>query len=307
MNPNPEPFVKLPIGILTLLAAAAAHAGPRSSANYTLTTESTDAGGARTKSTSYTNDGSAGGVAGLSAAPVATTTAKAGYTGQLYEITGLTLAASGADTVNEGGTLQFSARQALGDATFLAVDPGSVAWSVQSGPLAGIDTNGMATADVVYQNTAATAQGDLGGFTGLFHLTVLDRILDNFGSYAGDGLGDDWQVQHFGLDNPNAAPDVRTDGTGLTNLFKYTARLIPNDASSDFTVDVNPVPGEPTHKVITFGPAYPDRGYSIRYSTGLGDWFPLSPPSAGNGGTVIFTDTAAGGPQKFYQVQITNP
>ena len=29
---------------------------------------------------------------------------------------------------------------------------------------------------------------------------MLDTIADNFGSYAGDGIGDDWQVQYSGVD-----------------------------------------------------------------------------------------------------------
>jgi hypothetical protein len=40
-------------------------AGPRGSANYTIATDTTDAGGTRATSTSYTHDGSAGLIAGL--------------------------------------------------------------------------------------------------------------------------------------------------------------------------------------------------------------------------------------------------
>ena len=53
----------------------------------------------------------------------------------------------------------------------------------------------------------ALAQGSYAGSTGSLNLTVLNVNQDNFGSYAGDGIGDDWQVQYFGLpSNPAAGP-----------------------------------------------------------------------------------------------------
>ena len=110
----------------------------------------------------------------------------------------------------------------------------SITWSIVSGPLTGINSNGLATAATVYQNTSATAQGVYAGDTGALNLTVLDTIPDNFGSYAGDGIGDDWQFQYFGLSNPNAAPLLDPDHDGHNNLFEFTAGIIPTDAASKF-------------------------------------------------------------------------
>ena len=56
--------MKLP-ALLILLSAAAAYAGPRASTNYSIATDTLDAGGRRTTSASYTNDGSAGGIIGI--------------------------------------------------------------------------------------------------------------------------------------------------------------------------------------------------------------------------------------------------
>ena len=69
---------------------------------------------------------------------------------------------------------------------------------------------------------------------------LLDNIPDNFGSYAGDGLGDDWQVQYFGQNNPNAGPLRDPNGDGQTNAFEDTAGLVPNDPNSRFTFTIAP-------------------------------------------------------------------
>ena len=62
--------MNLRILLLTALLPAIAHAGPRTSAsaNYKVATDTADAGGKRATSAAYTNDGSAGGIAGLSTA-----------------------------------------------------------------------------------------------------------------------------------------------------------------------------------------------------------------------------------------------
>ena len=219
--------MKLHAALYLTLLTAAAHAGPRTSASYTIATDTVDAGGRRTTSASYTNDGSLSLVAGLSTVAAPAETAKHGYLGQLYDVTGLLLSAT-PTTVNEGGTLQLGAAQLLDDATTLAVPAALVTWSVAAGPLTGIDTSGLVTAGNVYQNTAATAQGNYAGNLSTLALTVLNVNLDNFGAYAGDAIDDAWQVQYFGQPpNANAGPLVDADRDGQTNAFEYTVGLIP--------------------------------------------------------------------------------
>ena len=145
-------------------ASAALHAGPRTSANYSILTDSADSAGRRATSASYTNDGSAGGVAGISTVASPAELAKSGYLAQLFDVTGLTLTAA-LLTVNEGTTDQLAAWQALDDATFLA----------------------------------ATSQGIHLGQTGTLGLTVKNVNREDFGAYAGDLMDDAWQVQYFGL------------------------------------------------------------------------------------------------------------
>src|SRR5688572_24631018 len=108
------------LAISVALCAAPLYAGPRTSANYSITTDIADAAGGRATSVSYTNDSSAGGIAGLSTVAVPSETAKAGYIAQLYDATGLTLSAAGS-SVNENATLQLAATLALDDETTLAV------------------------------------------------------------------------------------------------------------------------------------------------------------------------------------------
>ena len=298
----------LPIFLATLLVAVPTFAGPRTSANYTVLTDTTGTGGKRTTSAAYTNTGSAGGIAGTSTVAAPAETAKAGFIAQLTEPTGLALNAAPL-TVNETATRQLGAFLTLDDDTFTAIPAGSVAWSTVSGPLTLAGT-GIATGGVVYQNTAATAQGIALGYTATLGLTVLDTIADNFGTYAADGLGDDWQVQYFGENNPLAAPAVDADADGNNNLFEFTAGLVPTSNASRFAMRVDPAPASAIKKLIVFSPIVAGRTYTVEFRTSLtsGNWAPLTTftqSDAGNERTV--TDTAGGGAQKFYRVNVSKP
>jgi len=94
-------------------------------------------------------------------------------------VTALQIAATPV-TVNEAGIRQLGAAEVLDDQTINLLPATSVAWSVQSGPLTGINSSGLATAGLVYQDSPAVAEGSYAGFTGSLGLTVLDTISDNF-------------------------------------------------------------------------------------------------------------------------------
>jgi hypothetical protein len=294
----------------TLACAATAHADPRTSANYSVATDTTDSGGARSTSAAYTHDGSLGGVVGVSTVSTPAETAKHGYVGQLYEITGLAVNATPA-TVDETTTRQLAAWQTLDDDSYLAVSATAVAWSVVTGPLTGISTAGMATAGTVYQDTPATVQGNFELMTSEpFELTVLNTLPDNYGSYAGDGLDDGWQFQYFGLNNPLAGPLLDPDGDSQNNAFEFTAGLIPTDPLSRFLLRVEPVAGEPEQRRLVFSPRFTDRSYDVLTSTTLlGDsWSALTGgivSDAGDERSVI--DQDADEDKKFYRVGITKP
>ena len=292
------------------------YAGPRNSANYAIPAEAAVAGGARATSTAYTMDSTIGDVAGISNVAVPAEFAKNGYVGQLYDVTGLVVNA-GTSSVNEAATLQLAAWQLLDDTSLIAMNGNSVTWGVVSGPITSITAAGLATAGTVYQNTPATVQGIFGGFSGTLNLSVLDTIADNFGSYAGDGVGDDWQVQYFGLNNPLAGPNADPTGGGQNNLFKYIAGLNPLDVNSRFVTAIALVPdlAHPGQFLsgqmnVIFNPRFSDRTYIVKYRTDLasGSWQTLTGTTQADNATQrTVTDTGAAGAQKFYRIEITKP
>jgi hypothetical protein len=299
------------MGCLTVASAmGAALAGPRTSAQYGVATEVEDGGGQRAASALYSNDGSIAPVAGgISAAPGQV--GKSGYLGQVYEVTGL--AVSGAHpAVDEAATLQLAAWEIVDDATFLAVPAQAVDWEVVSGPVAGIDADGVATAQSVYQTTPATVQGTFAGRSGDLTFTVNNVAFDDFGPYAADGLPDEWQVQYFGPANASGkgGPDDDFDGTGQTNLFKYTAGLNPIDPKSRFDLSIELAPGSPRSVGIRFSPVVSGRVYKVESTSSLTtpEWRSLtSATEADNGTTRTVTDTDAAELVKYYRVQILKP
>ena len=197
---------------LLLVLATPLHAGTRTDANYSITADTADAGGRRTTSASYSNDDNAGLIAGISTVASPSETAKRGCVAQLYEVGGFAVTAS-PSSLPEGTTRQVIGGYLLDDGTLLAVNAASVAWSAAS-PLT-INVSGLVTAGAVYQDTMALVQGIYAGSTGSTNLTVLNVNPDNFGIYAGDGVGDTWQVQYFRLPpNPAAGPLLDPDVDG---------------------------------------------------------------------------------------------
>ena len=109
---------------LCFVSGGSALAGTRTSANYLISTDTVDSAGSRTTSASYSNSCSASLLAGVSTVAAPSETARSGYIGQLFEVSGLMLNSATPD-VNETATLQFAAWQLLDDATFLATDANS--------------------------------------------------------------------------------------------------------------------------------------------------------------------------------------
>jgi hypothetical protein len=293
--------------VLAALLPVNVQARSRSSVDYSIVADSVDAGGKHATSANYTNDGSIGGITGIATVAAPVEIAKSGYIGQLYEVANLTLAAAGTG-VDETATVQLSASQTLDDLTSLAVPATSVTWSIASGPLTGIDANGLATAGPVYQDTAAVAQGAFGGKTATLALTVRDSLPDNYGSYAGDGIDDSWQNFYFGLNNPNAGPGMDPDGDGQNNLFEFTAGLDPTDPASRLVARVDVVPDQPGQMLVVFSPVVAGRSYVIETSADLDTWSVLTGATQTDSGSErSVTDGGATDPEKFYRVRVSKP
>jgi hypothetical protein len=142
-------------------------------------------------------------------------------------------------------------------------------------------------------------------------LLVLDSLPDNYGSYAGDTLPDNWQVQYFGLNNPNAAPTNDVTGTGQNNLFKYVVGLDSTNPASIFVLKIAGVAGQPNQKKLTFLPWASARTYTPEYRINLasGTYAMLggySGPQT-NSTEVSMTDLDATQGSKFYRIRITYP
>lgn len=238
-----------------------------------------------------------------------------GYAGQLNDQTllgpaiGITLFASTA-YINEGGTLQLCAQLDFNNGTSQLLPLNLLTWSVQSGPLASISSTGVATAAAVYRDTAARAAASYQTFNGTLPLTVRNVLPDNFGSYANDGIDDDWQVQYFGTDNPLAGPLADPDGDGQTNLFEFGAGVVPTNPESRFLFSIASITDQATLKRLTFSPRFTTRSYTMQMSTELmpGTWTTLMTSQQSDlGFTREVIDTAAVEPRKFYRVLITKP
>jgi len=268
------------------------------SANYSLAPDTVDSGGLRGTSASYAVNGSS--TAGGSGASAAYS-ARTGFAGQLLTPAALAINASPL-TITEGGTRQLSATLHYDDGTTAPLAAGSVSWSVVSGPLSGINPSGLATAALVYQDTAATAGGSYQSLSTTLNLTILNTNPDNFGSYAGDGIADDWQVQYFGINNAAAGPLRDPDGDGWDNLFEYSARLIPTDPLSLFSFSIIDAPGG-GHS-IRFSPRLPGSTYTVMGSGNLSLWAPVTGTVTDAGTLRTVLDPQGGGTPRFYYIKV---
>ncbi len=277
-----------------LLAAPAMAAS--SSANYSNTASIFAAAGGSSASTNYSQAASLGSPASSSAG--GPYLAKSGFIGPLYEIQNLHIYPVAPGNIPELGTLQLASFLVLDDSTSFAVDPNSVSWSIELGPITSISASGLMKADAVDADTLAQIRADYDGRFALTQTTVINAIP---GTYPGDALPDDWQNLYFGPDNPLAAPDADPTGTGQNNYFKYIAGLDPTDPASRFVVNVDPEPPAPGSLEIQIQPIVPGRTYTLFSASQLSppNWMPVVPTNVENNGAArTFTQTASRSPSR---------
>lgn len=228
-----------------LLIAAPALAAAQSSANYTVASTVVDAGGTCSASASYSNDGSFGGFGGVVTASNPSEVARTGYAGQLYEAIAFTLSAP-ATNLNEGASMPLTAFQFLDDGT---VSPANslVQWSF-TGPIAGVNVAGIVTAANVTQNTPATVQARLEGWTAALNLMVVDIDAEppGYNQITVQSLGgNQMRLAFVGLAGTNYALDRAynlsppanwvpqvTNPAGLNGLLVFTN--LANPATNNF-------------------------------------------------------------------------
>ncbi len=204
--------------------------------------------------------------------------------------------------------MQLKAAQFLDDASLLAVSGSAVAWGVISGPIVSVNDYGLATSGTVYQTSLAIVSGSFEAAAGTLALSIVNVDADDYGSYANDGLPDEWQEQYFGLDNPDAAPNADASGTGQTNYFKYIAGLNPVDPASVFRFSIQKVTGDQGRKALVFSPVVAGRSYNVVSCTDLSSWSPLTEITQDDHGDErTVTDLNASGEARFYRVLVSKP
>ena len=293
--------------LILFALAVGAISQSRTSAHYTLVEESLDSAGGESSSASYPGIASAAEGAETATAGLVL---KSGFAAQLFAFTAIEIFAT-ASSMLENETMHLGIQLTLDDGTLFFPAPSTVNWSVSgAGPLLIGAADGIATARPAHTDTAATAAASYAGLTTSATIGVMDADQDNFGNYAGDGINDIWQTQYFGTGNPAAAGDEDPDGDGFTNLFEYTAGLIPNDPASRFSFSLEMVPGEAIQRRVRFSPKIAGRGYVVQYHDSLtaGAGQPLQSFSeSDDNGEHIVTDLNAAVPSLFYRVEIITP
>lgn len=281
--------------------------GVRSSEDYEVIAETGEGGGGQSASANYSVNSNTGGIAGNSGASLPAVLARAGYPAQLYELLSLSVLASPVE-VDEGLTSQLSAMVTLDDTSILRPAAANVVWSVLSGPVDSISNEGVATAGFVYENELASLQGEYTGVSGSGFLTILDADPDNFGSYSGDGIDDDWQVGYFGLPpNEDAAPEANPDGDTDDNEMEFLTGFDPTDPGSAFQFVILGKSGGEV--ILRLNRVIPGRSYTL-----------LSGPDLTDINTVVevltveseelqktLLDPAPASEPVFYEVDVSRP
>lgn len=253
-----------------------------------------------------TGDGQSG---GQSLSPDCRIIEQGGYTGLLIDVAGVSLKPRN-PVVPSGGSVQLSAGILLDDETQLTLDASEISWNVLSGPLTGVDAAGLVTANTVVTDGIAVVEGTYSGASDDVELFVYDNDPDDFGSYAGDGIDDDWQFWFFGSNNPDASPLSDPDDDGQDNRTEFLTLLNPTNKKSYFSMSVGPSSAESGQVDIVFGPIDVARDYAVEVSSDLNNWSLLPNPEM-----LIFDSNAlrtvidSNPPltDRFYRVAISKP
>jgi hypothetical protein len=238
--------------------------------------------------------------------------AKPNLIGQFYDPRELAVSGSPA-SVNERSTRQLSAQATMDDHTTLILTPDQVAWSETSAALTGISNTGLATAASVYQNEVATVHGIYQGIADPdgFDLSVINTGADDFGTYAVDGIDDDWQVGWFGLPpNSAAGPDADPDGDQQDNRFEFLSGFSPIDPLARFELKIVAVNRATGTADLQLNRVIPNRIYTLMTSPDLvtpfvaiGNLPAVTEPESDK----TIRDSSATGVRKFYIIGITQP
>lgn len=228
---------------------------------------------------------------------------RGGYVGQLYEVIGLSFPADPLE-VPEVSTHDLRLIESWDDATTWTPPSEDVRWTLLfGGEYANLSVAGRLDAKAVYQNSALLVRGDRGPWSANLTVVVQDSILDNFGSYAADGLSDLWQVKNFGINHPQAGPSADPDDDGSDNQSEYFALTDPRDPSSVFAA-VMESDDEGGWRLVFL--SVMARRYWLEATSSLtpDSWTEIDGPLSGTGGVLSFPLPVASAPQQLFRISM---
>lgn len=289
--------------VFAVLLCAGAHSEPaRTGLHCRITTEIFDGGG-KSESGHISNDAGTGGWSG-SASNEAGIVDRENFAGQLVELVSLQMTASPTN-LNEEAQLPMVVRASHSDGTLSSMED-AVGWSI-TGPIASITPAGLATAGNVYEDTPARVQAEFDGLADAAQLMIFNVGHDDFGLYAADGVPDPWQVDHFGIGNPEGRGSEDPDEDTQDNLFEWGADLNPTSSASFFAMQIDGTGAATGSLSLVIHPVRPNRQYVPLFSLDLVNRPPDTLPSyvqRDEGEDRIITDTDLAGTPKFYTIRI---
>ncbi len=307
------------------LAVLCASGGLCATAGMVQPHSTAQAGGGSRETSRYTLDDAVGGWAQISEAGSGSWV-KPDFCGALVDPVQLEVT-SPAPSIGEGQALQLASRLRCDDGSLLG-DGFTTDWLVESGPLSE-SGDGWVTGQPVYRHSNAIARASSAGLSGQTTLLVLNNHLDNYGLYAGDHVDDAWQVQHFGLDNPNGLRAADPDGDGSDNYYEFTAGTDPGLASDSFALTIHAEgtiyyevdPENPTNSSevvhmsdeavqIGLGPLSTGRTYHVERANALlgSAWTPVTNVVVASAESALYLSyTQAETEVTFYRVIIDHP
>lgn len=236
-----------PLKVATILLAivSAAHAQTRSSASYTLTSETVASGapritgGATFSAADVTTGGST-----VDVSTSASFTLKHGYIGQLTDPIVLNIRPA-SDPVDENTTVQMLGQVVVDDLSLVEVQGSDLSWAEIEGPIATLNGDGQATTGEVTTDTRATV----------------------LGSYQNVRTSVSFTVSDVAVVAPLlAARRQDSDGDGQSDFLESLAGFDPADATDFFE---SKIAAEGDGFVIELSRVVPDTRYVIETSTDL--------------------------------------
>lgn len=216
------------------------HAHAQTEADYSGIPSATDTAGIHASSADYAADFSSTPGTTLSSitGSPASYSIRSGWSGQLYNITGLTLSAN-PSPVPETSATHLNASFQLDDGTTSPLTPAETTtldWTIHDGPIVDISASGLVTTAAVIEDTAAIIRAihDATGVTDTVGFTVTGTDPDNYPGYADDGLPDAWQRLYFpsSADGSSIAQNGDYDRDGVSNLLEYAFGTNPASSGS---------------------------------------------------------------------------